>query len=143
MSLKGQENIKTKHDWEKLYEAAKVILNPREVSPFIYAGGVAAAILTEKGNIYTGVCIDTACSLGMCAERNAVANMITSGENKILKLVCIGTDGETMLPCGSCQEYLMQLSVTSAEIEILVHHESSETMKLKELMPHWWGKGRF
>lgn len=36
--------------------------------------------------IYTGVCIDTACTLGMCAERNAIANMITNGESKIVKL---------------------------------------------------------
>lgn len=36
--------------------------------------------------IYTGVCIDTACTLGMCAERNAIANMITNGEGKIVKL---------------------------------------------------------
>ena len=29
----------------------------------------------------TGVSIDTACTLGMCAERNAIANMITNGED--------------------------------------------------------------
>lgn len=57
------------------------------------ADGVAAAILTDKGNIYTGVCIDTSCTLGMCAERNAIANMITNGESKIVKLVCIMGDG--------------------------------------------------
>lgn len=42
--------------------------NPRVISPFIEAGGVSAAILTVSGNVYTGVRIDTACSLGMCAE---------------------------------------------------------------------------
>ncbi|MEB3363090.1 cytidine deaminase [Lactobacillus sp. R2/2] len=36
------------------------------------AGGVAAAVMTESGNIYTGVCVDTACGLGVCAERNAL-----------------------------------------------------------------------
>ena len=75
--------------WDQLYEEAKKRLNPRTISPFIEAGGVSAAILTDQGNIYTGVCIDTACSLGMCAERNAIANMITNGENKIVKLVCV------------------------------------------------------
>ena len=59
--------------WEKLYEAARQVQNGRSVSPFIDAGGVAAAILTEAGNIYAGVCIDTASSLGMCAERSAMA----------------------------------------------------------------------
>jgi cytidine deaminase len=69
--------------WRELYETAKERLNPRRISTSIEAGGVAAAILTAGGNIYTGVCIDTACSLGMCAERNAIANMITNGERKL------------------------------------------------------------
>ena len=45
--------------WNKLYQAAVEVQNGRTVSPFIDAGGVAAAILTESGNIYVGVCIDT------------------------------------------------------------------------------------
>ena len=73
--------------WKELIDAARKVQNKREVSPFIEAGGVAAAILTDAGNIYVGVCIDTACTLGMCAEINAIANMITSGESKIKKLV--------------------------------------------------------
>lgn len=62
--------------WKELYDKAAEKLAPRAVSPFIEAGGVAAAILTAAGNVYTGVCIDTACTLGMCAERSAIANMI-------------------------------------------------------------------
>lgn len=76
-------------EWSVLIERARAVLHPREISPFVEAGGVAAAILTEAGNVYVGVCIDTACSLGMCAERNAAANMITNGEHRIKKLVCI------------------------------------------------------
>lgn len=74
------------------------------------AGGVSSAILTKEGNIYTGVCIDTSCSLGMCAERNAISTMITNGEHEILKVVCIGSEGNFMMPCGACMEYMMQLS---------------------------------
>ena len=46
--------------WEKLYKEALSVQKERVISPFIEAGGVAAAILTKKGNIYLGVCIDTA-----------------------------------------------------------------------------------
>jgi cytidine deaminase len=66
--------------FKELYEIAKSKNNPRKISPFIEAGGVTAAILTENGNVYTGVCIDTSCSLGICAERNAIANMLTNGK---------------------------------------------------------------
>ena len=131
------------NEWQTLYDKAKENLNPRTVSPFIDAGGVAAAILTIDGNIYTGVCIDTACSLGMCAERNAIANMITNGENEIIKLVCVMSDGSVGSPCGACREYLMQLSINSPEIEILTDYHKIKTIKLNDLMPDWWGNVRF
>ncbi len=53
--------------WEKLYQEARRVQGNRVISPFIEAGGVAAALLTKAGNIYVGVCIDTASTLGMCA----------------------------------------------------------------------------
>ena len=101
---------KNTDDWFKLYKAADSVRNDRKVSPFIEAGGVAAAILTKSGNVYVGICIDTACSLGMCAERNAIANMLTNGENEIEKVVAVMPDGKVGLPCGACRELMMQLS---------------------------------
>lgn len=130
-------------EWKELYNKAKEKLNPRTVSPFIEAGGVAAAILTESGNVYTGVCIDTACTLGMCAERNAIANMITNGESKIVRLVCVMRDGSVGSPCGACREYLMQLHKDSPEMEILVDLKPEKSVLLKELVPNWWGTQRF
>lgn len=128
--------------WEELYEKAKNIRNPRDVSGMISAGGVGAAILTKSHNIYTGVCIDTASTLGMCGERNAIANMITNGENEIVKLVCIDSNGNTGSPCGACREYLMQLSKNSKDIEILKDIDTKKTVRLEELIPDWWGKTR-
>lgn len=129
--------------WEKLYKAARKVQNSRTVSPFIDAGGVAAAILTKKGNIYVGVCIDTASTLGMCAERNAIANMITNGESKIDKVVAVMPDGKVGSPCGACREYMMQLDRDSGDIEILVDLDTLKTVKLGELLPDWWGRERF
>jgi homotetrameric cytidine deaminase len=129
--------------WKKLYDEAKKVQNDRTVSPFIEAGGVGAAILTEAGNIYAGVCIDTCSGLGMCAERNAIANMITNGEHKIRKIVAVMPNGKVVSPCGACREFLMQLHKDSGEIEILTDVKSFKTVKLKELMPDWWGKERF
>lgn len=129
--------------WKKLYDAALKVQNDRTISPFIDAGGVAAAILTKNGNIYVGVCIDTCSSLGMCAERNAIANMITNGESQIDKVVAIMPNGKVGSPCGTCREYMMQLDKDSGEIEILLDLETEKTVKLKELVPDWWGAERF
>lgn len=129
--------------WNELYNAALKVQNDRSISPFIDAGGVAAAILTKKGNIYVGVCIDTASTLGMCAERNAIANMITNGESQIDKVVAVMEDGSVGSPCGACREYMMQLDKNSGDIEILTDLEELKTVRLKELIPNWWGRDRF
>lgn len=129
--------------WDTLYKRALEVQNGRVISPFVDAGGVAAAILTKGGNIYVGVCIDTCSSLGMCAERNAIANMITNGESEIDKVVAVMTDGSVGSPCGACRELMMQLSDRSAKIEILTDLETHSFVTLGELVPDWWGKKRF
>lgn len=129
--------------WEELYTAAKRVQNDRAVSPFIDAGGVAAALRTKAGNIYVGVCIDTAASLGMCAERSAMAAMITQGESRIDKILAIMPDGKIGPPCCVCREFMMQLDRDSGEIEVLLDYESRRTVRLRELVPEWWGYDRF
>ena len=129
--------------WKILYDRARFVQNPRTISPFIDAGGVAASILTKSGNIYVGVCIDTSCSLGMCAERNAIANMITNGEHRIDKVVAVMPDGRVGPPCGACREYMMQLDKDSANIEILMDLDTRRTVTLGELIPEWWGRESF
>ena len=133
----------TENIWDKLYNEARRVQNDRVISPFIEAGGVAAALITKAGNIYVGVCIDTASTLGMCAERNAIANMITNSESQIDKIVAVMPDGKVGSPCGACREYMMQLDKDSGEIEILLDLESKKTIYLKELIPDWWGESRF
>lgn len=129
--------------WENLFIAAKRVQNGRTLSPFVDAGGVAAAILTKSGNIYVGVCIDTASSLGLCAERNAIANMITNGESQICKVVALMPNGKVGPPCGACREFMMQLDQQSGDIEILLDYETQKTITLKALVPDWWGYDRF
>ena len=124
--------------WDRLYIAARKVQYERKISPTIDAGAVCAALLTEKGNIYSGVCIDTACSLGMCAERNAIANMISNGESHMKKIAAVMPDGKAGMPCGACREFMMQLDECAGEIEILCDYETKGTVKLKALLPDWW-----
>ena len=79
----------------------------------------------------------------MCAERNAIANMITHGESEIEKVVAVMSDGSVGSPCGACREFMMQLDKSSGDIEILTDLESGSSIKLKELVPDWWGTRRF
>lgn len=125
--------------WSRLYDAAKAVLNPRKISEWLEAGGVAAAIEAESGRIYTGVCVDGACTLGVCAERNAIFNMITNGESRIKRVIAIGWDGKAMPPCGACRELMAQLMPKDYQgIEIMLNTEKNEIVTLGALTPSWW-----
>lgn len=125
--------------WNELYLAAKKVLNPRAVSRIIEAGGVAAAIEASSGKIYVGVCIDCACTLGICAERNAIFSMITNGENSIKKVIAVNWDGKAIPPCGACRELMAQLMPDDyRNIEIMLDYESKRIVTLGALTPDWW-----
>lgn len=125
--------------WEEMYQAAKAVQYDRKISDYVEAGGVAAAILSSSGKIYTGVCIDTCSTLGICAERNAIFNMITNGEQEIKKVLAIMPDGKTGAPCGACRELMVQLMPNNyQEIEVLMDFEAEEIITLGELTPKWW-----
>ena len=130
---------KDQWQWDRLYEAAKGVLNPRTISAYVTAGEVSAAVLSSSGKIYTGVCIDTCSTLGICAERNAIFNMITNGEQEIRKVLCIPPVRGKGAPCGACRELMVQLMPDQyRSIEIMLDYESEKIMTLGELTPEWW-----
>lgn len=125
--------------WEKMLAAALAVQNGRQISEYVEAGGVSAAVLSASGRIYTGVCIDTCSTLGICAERNAIFNMITNGESEIRRVLAIMPDGRSGAPCGACRELMVQLMPdTYKNVEILMDRESGRVMTLGELTPEWW-----
>ena len=125
--------------WKEMFQAAKAVQNGRKISDYVDAGGVAAAILSSSGKIYKGVCVDTCSTLGICAERNAIFNMITNGEQEIKKVLAIMPDGKSGAPCGACRELMVQLMPDSyQEIEVMMDFEAEEIVTLGELTPKWW-----
>ena len=59
-----------------LIAAAPALVGEFRTSEDCMAGGVAAAIMSGSGRVYTGVCVDTQCGMGFCAEHAAVAEML-------------------------------------------------------------------
>ena len=122
-----------------MYAAAKAVQSGRKISDYVEAGGVAAAIESESGKIYVGVCIDTCCTLGICAERNAIFNMITNGEHRIKRVLAIMPNGRCGAPCGACRELMAQLMPEDYKsIEIMMDPDAGKTVTLGEITPEWW-----
>ena len=47
-----ERKLKVEQIWNELYQAAKAVQNPRDISERISAGGVAAAIQSASGKIW-------------------------------------------------------------------------------------------
>lgn len=85
------------------------------------------------------MCVDTACTLGICAERNAIFHMITNGENAIRRVIAINHAGKALPPCGACREFMPQLMPDSYRtVEIMMDYETNKVVTLGELTPEWW-----
>ena len=80
--------------WEKMYEEAQKLYNPHEVSDFVYANHVVAAVEAEDGQIFTGFCMEGTCGVfHLCAERVALFNMYQfSGQTKVKKVLAFETN---------------------------------------------------
>ena len=125
--------------WNDLYNAAKKVINPRNVSDFVEVGGVAAAVESESGKIYVGICVDTACTLGVCAERNAIFNMLTNGEDKIKRVIAISSKGKAMAPCGACREFMAQIMGNDyKKVEVMLDYENNKVVTFDHLIPENW-----
>lgn len=122
--------------FDQLYVEAKAVIHPRKLSDVVEVGGVGAAIETAGGNIYTGVCIDMACSVGFCAEHAAAAAMITAGESYIKKMIAVDWDGRILPPCGRCREFVSQMNDANSETQVMVAED--QIVSLQDLLPYSW-----
>lgn len=102
------------------------------------SGSVGCALLTEDGNIYTGISISLTCGLGFCAEVSAISEMLKAGETRIAKIVAYHYSGKILSPCGRCRETMHQINTDNKNTEILLDH--GEVRLLRELLPYFCWK---
>ncbi|MDP9238256.1 MAG: cytidine deaminase [Chloroflexota bacterium] len=124
----------------ELIGRAEAVVNPRRVAGRLL-GDVGCALSTDRGNVYVGVCIDTASGTGFCAEHAAIAAMVTAGELNIRQIVAVWKDEQgaavVVPPCGRCREFIGQVSETNLESDVIL--AADHVVKLKELLPyHGW-----
>jgi cytidine deaminase len=118
---------------EELIETATRLVGAFDTSRDCSAGGVAAALETAAGNVYTGICVDTHCGMGFCAEHSAVAEMLKARESEIRTIVAVTTPEGVIPPCGRCRELLWQVSAKNCLTRVIVG--PGIVVTLAELLP--------
>ena len=115
-----------------------------------YSGfNVAAAVLAESGKIYTGVNVENASyPAGICAECNAVSNMVSCGDRSIKAIAIVsrntktadGQEAKYASPCGICRQVLREFS-DPKELRVITAKSENDyrTMTLEELLPDSFG----
>jgi cytidine deaminase len=116
-----------------LIATAAALARPYAPSADVRAGDVAAALVTASGRVHTGVCLDTACSLGFCAEHAAVAEMLKTREAAVAMVVAVNSAGEVLPPCGRCRELLWQLHPDNADTRVVL--AADRVRRLADLLP--------
>jgi len=126
-----------KQDKELIERAKKVIIKVKPLN-LIDTGGVCAALITSKGNIYSGVSLGFYCGIGSCGEYQAIGAMISNGEKEIKTIVAVGNDGSIIPPCGKCREMIKQSSKKNWNTEVII--SKTKKVKLKGLIPYPYGE---
>lgn len=116
-----------------LKKAAEDVLK-NAYSPYSKVG-VAAAVLTKAGNIYTGVNIENSSyGLTVCAERNAIGAAITNGEKDFTEMAIVTNSVLVKSPCGSCRQVIFEFN-KNLPIEFYGPDGYHRSFKSSELLP--------
>ena len=96
---------------------------------------VGAALLTESGQVFTGVNVENASyGLTVCAERVAIFKAVTDGEKNFRKIAIVTDTDQPKSLCGAC---LQVLSEFCADLEIVcaTRRGKKKKYRLRELLP--------
>lgn len=127
---------------EQLILQASLLVHPKTQGN-TEMGSVACILLTDENSIFKGVCIDTICGMGFCAEHTAISQMITQREYKINKIVAVKKDDNgdvyILAPCGRCREFMYQTNKENIDAEVIL--AKNKVVKLGALLPFMdWAK---
>ena len=133
IGLKYSAPIESRMESKKLITLAASLARPFSPSADCSSGTVAAALVTAESAVFTGVCVDTACSLGFCAEHAAIAEMLKARQSNVRMIVAVNKEGLVLPPCGRCREFLWQVDARNRDTWVVL--EVDEEAWLYELLP--------
>jgi cytidine deaminase len=120
---------------DRLLEAARRV-KERAYAPYSHFH-VGAALLTAAGKLYSGCNVEnTSYGLTICAERNAIFQMVAQGEQRIDRILVIGDTDEFLPPCGACRQVMTEFSTEETIVYMCNRHGEYKKTTMAELMPY-------
>lgn len=120
---------------EKLLKAARQV-KEKAYAPYSHFH-VGAALLTPSGNIYTGCNVEnTSYGLTICAERNAIFQMVAAGENRISEILVIGDTEHFLPPCGACRQVIAEFAGKDTVIYMCNQNGEYQQAAANDMLPY-------
>ena len=122
-------------NWEEL---SKIAWECRKNAYVLGPTKVGCAVLSINRKIYTGCNIEQIYrSHDIHAEVNAISNMVSEGEEKLIALL-VAAERDRFTPCGACMDWIYQFGGK----DCLVAYQSKKNCKItihkaSELMPFY------
>ncbi|MDD3149817.1 MAG: cytidine deaminase [Candidatus Gastranaerophilales bacterium] len=121
-------------------DKTELLAKAKEASKNAYAPysnfKVGACVLFDSGNFYTGCNVENVSyGLSLCAERNAISNAISNGEQgKLVSIAIYSPNTEQCVPCGACRQWLVEFS---KEAEIILEDKQNKIISynINNLLP--------
>ena len=127
---------------EELIKTAQKLLKKRymkEGHHFV----VAAALVTESGNVYSALNLGTnQPSLATCAEIITIGHAATAEKDAKIKMIVAVRDeeGYVISPCGKCREYIADYGPDAEVIMPAENEQGYEVVHISELIPNKYKK---
>lgn len=121
----------------------EMIAKAKEVSQSAYCRyskfPVGAALLSDTGDIYTGCNVENASyGLTICAERNAIFQMVSQGGHKVKAVVIYTPTTQPAAPCGACRQVINEFGPAALVISVCDGPDVLKK-KLSALLPDAFG----
>jgi cytidine deaminase len=101
---------------------------------------VGAALLTRSGKVYRGCNIESSSyGLTICAERNAIFNALSDGEEQIVSIAVVADTVNPVSPCGACRQIMVDYAENADVYLSNLAGEIKETT-VKELLPYYFNR---
>src|SRR5262245_5445260 len=122
---------------ERLREAARAAAS-RAYCPYSHFR-VGAAVAASSGDVFAGCNVENASyGLTICAERNAVFQMVAAGEPAFDAIVIYTPTPAPTAPCGACRQVLNEFS-PSAEVICLCDGPDEIRFTVRDMLPVAFG----